>query len=250
VDAAYPAGSGTLSAVAIYHTTDSGANWTAIARVDEAHPTGQGLRLDLLTGGPSLVFTDGKHGFMNAASQDGVIGLYLSQDGGRTWQLDQLPKPGGWLPGLKGTELSLPIMFGTHGIVVLRSLTGSFTYTTTDGGLTWANPRPLPGNGFDVLSFVDASHWTDVETSLYRTADAGQTWHLVPSHLPAARFVSVSAASPQVLWAMVEEALATSRTLGVPESACVPTMLGPACYFLIRSTDGGTTWALAKVPAG
>jgi photosystem II stability/assembly factor-like uncharacterized protein len=236
----------------IYHSTDSGANWTEIARIDTEHLSSQGLRLDL-TPAPNIVFTDPKRGFMNVRSQDGVNRLYVSQDGGRTWQFAQFPgPPGAGVPGADAL-LSTPTMFGTRGIVALEvpGRPDSFSYTTVDGGLTWADPRPLPGRDL-TLGFADAAHWWGLsQQGLYRTADAGQTWKLVSSKLPAVadRFVGVSAVSPQILWATVEGTLAASYKAGVPESACMPTLLGPACYFLIRSTDGGITWTVVKLPA-
>jgi len=72
------------TAIVIYHSTDSGANWTEIARIDTEHLSSQGLRLDL-TPAPNIVFTDPKRGFMNVRSQDGANRLYVSQDGGRTF---------------------------------------------------------------------------------------------------------------------------------------------------------------------
>src|SRR6202521_4484323 len=74
--------------VTVYHTRDGGVNWTQTWHTDSG-PAPNGL-----------LFTDPTRGFMGAFSYDGVTRLYVTEDGGKTWRVAELPLPaGGWDTG-------------------------------------------------------------------------------------------------------------------------------------------------------
>jgi photosystem II stability/assembly factor-like uncharacterized protein len=234
-----------LKALVIYRTTDSGAHWTEVARVDTNHPTSHGLQLirEISQGFETgLVFIDSEHGYMALPETDGTRRLYVSQDGGSNWTRAELSAPPGGWGGTSGPDLTTLAFFGARGVVVVRMANGTrYTYTTSDSGFTWANAHAIPGgDSYGNLAFADADHWWLIDrNALYESDDAGATWRTVQTKLPAAgdQFSSVSA-SGRILWATV-----------APASACDPSKLAD-CNFLIRSVDGGVTWSVVKVAIG
>ena len=237
----------------VYHTLDSGAHWKVSTKI-----AGEFVS--------SLFFTDARHGFIGMqTSADGLsqASLLVTQDAGASWQHVDLPAPpDGWIVH-GNVQPSTPKMFGNRGAILVG---GELVYTTTDGGLTWSNAGRLPGkSGSWPVTFLDANLWwtvvprsgPDFVEDVYTTADAGASWQLVPS-APLAEgapntFRSITAVSPDLLWAKVQSFAATEGTgipvQGTPDSACLQTFFGPDCSFLIRSTDGGRHWSLVNLPA-
>jgi photosystem II stability/assembly factor-like uncharacterized protein len=233
---------------AIYHTIDSGAHWQRLGTVGEyqgVNPLG-------------LFFTDSKHGFMSTLDADGVGRLIATVDGGQSWRLLELPSPpGGWQPGSQSfvqppqsppepvgpscsdsTCVLLPAMFGEQGVLLVEQHVGDwFTYTTSDGGLTWGNPRALPARSWQPEALpwrgpLDANDWwiVDAGGKLLLTSDGGMGWQHIQSSLPAGySLATVTPAGGNVLWG-------TAATASNGQVA-------------VRSTDGGANWSLVLLPA-
>jgi photosystem II stability/assembly factor-like uncharacterized protein len=160
--------------------------------------------------------------------------------------MDLPTPPGGWYKGSGGaqtgtcdvytcTVTGLPIMFGKRGIILVEGPHTGFTYTTSDGGLTWGNPRPLPAQLTQRFITplpmpLDPSNWwaTDQYGTLYRTADGGRTWRRTQPRIPAgyAGLAEVKPVDRDVLWGITWD------------------------NFLVRSTDRGSTWSAVKLPTG
>lgn len=221
----------------VYHTVDSGAHWQPLGITSvsaQVVPSG-------------LVFTDSNHGFINASSSDGVGRLFVTEDGGQTWRLVLLPAPpGGWQSGGAdstpcATCVLPPAMFGKQGVLLLEQRVGDwFTYTTSDGGLTWANPLRIPvrepQNIHPWQGVQDPSNWwiVDSQGAPYRTMDGGKNWQSVISALPRGyRLDSVVPVGGNVLWGTAVSAASGAGQLDYP----------------VRSVDGGATWSLVKLPA-
>jgi photosystem II stability/assembly factor-like uncharacterized protein len=226
----------------LYHTVDSGSRWQLIGS-DFTLPWSSVF---------GLLFTDSKHGFMSTSNADGVGRLLVTGDGGHTWEWVQLPPPPGGWPGRGSSPTSctystcvlLPAMFGQQGVTVVETSIGNwFTYTTTDGGITWANPRSLPVEQPHSMfepwhGAVDPREWWAVSATgkLYRTADAGATWVRIEATLPSDyALTNVKPAGGDVLWG----------TSGGPEGLLPP---GPPMY-LLRSIDAGKSWTVVVLPA-
>lgn len=99
-------------------------------------------------------------------------------------------------------------------------------YATHDGGATWVYTTPVmvtTGNHEPPSSFADMNHgWVTEGNVLYRTTDGGRRWTqiLLPSLFADTK--QLDFISPQVGWATRETA-----------------------PFLLKTVDGGHTWAPA-----
>jgi photosystem II stability/assembly factor-like uncharacterized protein len=215
----------------LYHTVDSGAHWQLL-----------GKSFPLAPGKPwGLLFVDPNRGFIGANNADGVGRLFVTTDGGTTWRLVELPSPlGGSPPG--ANIVDLPAMFGKQGVLLDEDGAGRwFTYTTRDSGLTWVDPHLVPArelqNFYPSLGVRDPNSWWMVDGvgGLYGTTDGGRTWQQLQPKLPSGYTLdSVTPVGGNVLWG-------TARGGGS----------GQILYytFPIRSTDGGATWSIVKLPA-
>jgi photosystem II stability/assembly factor-like uncharacterized protein len=221
----------------IWHTVDSGGHWQQLG--DPFSWPGV-VPID-------LYFANSQHGFMGAASADGAGRIVVTEDGGNTWRLVDLPQPpGGWFqPDAGPTNCGggactvLSHMFGKQGVVLIEEpLTHRerdwFTYTTADEGLTWSNPHVVPAQVPQPLEMpwqapLDPENWwmTDLQGTLYRTSDGGSTWHSSRPTLPAGYSLAyVKPVSADVLWGIAR---------------------GSVDQFLVRSSDRGTTWSVIKL---
>jgi len=181
----------TLNVADLFHTTDSGAHWTRTARLDLQAQ----FNLDLAKGiaGPlgrvdhalnaQLIFRDSSTGWLALGGS-----LFITRDGGTTWEAQKLAAP----PGIKLDQgisvLSVPRFFNDRdGVLKFTQIPpsgnlkdiGAFAYTTADGGSHWSSPTVLLGN---VFVFLDSKSWIGGSGGLFgmdyfiRTNDAGQHW--------------------------------------------------------------------------
>jgi photosystem II stability/assembly factor-like uncharacterized protein len=234
-------GQGTLSPqTTVSHTTDSGAHWQQLGK-PFAWPGVSPL---------GLYFADALHGFMSADTSDGAGRLVATQDGGRTWRLVELPQPsGGWGAVARGappgcgaeTCTLLPAMFGRQGVLLVEGAAAQswLTYTTNDGGLTWGSPRTFPVEVPQSVAIpwqapLDPKSWVTANAQgiLYATSDGGSTWRQArPAIAAGYKLANVKPVGGGVLWGT---AVIGSR---------------PDMGFLVRSSDGGATWSVIKLPS-
>jgi photosystem II stability/assembly factor-like uncharacterized protein len=161
-------------------------------------------------------------------------------DGGSTWQ--PLPIPGGEKLDFRDIDA-----ISDHVAYVLSIGNGesSRIFKTTDGGRTWVNQftNTDPKAFFDAMAFWDAergiafSDSIDGRLVILRTDNGGKNWTLLPAEgLPAAL--------------ENEGAFAASGTnVAVFGREHVWIGTGAAAVSrVLRSTDGGRTWAAASTP--
>ena len=224
----YLAGIGTESA-ALYRTTDAGATWAELARVDEIQTSSHGLLLHGRKAGIS--FVDRQEGWIGFQGP-GPPSVYRSVDGGGTWALERLPQapisPGEYRP----QELvSPPRVFGSSAVLVVSGAE-SYVLVSGDQGRTWSEPRPLPESRC-CPSLLDARHWWVTDANgLWATTDGGRHWRLGAARVPGGvSLTTVLPASLSRFWAL------GSKT-GVFGTSVV-----------LRSGDAGASWSAVTLPA-
>ena len=163
--------------VDIFHTIDGGANWSKIASTGTGYPPPSGLSFEGDKNG--LSFRDAQTGWATAdtAATDHAW-LYVTHDGGHTWQSQAIPT----LAGVSNAayETTPPVLFGNDGILPIHISTASGRgydyYITHNGGQSWSSTT-LTSFDVDNSYVVDAQHaWAYSGTLLYATSDAGYHW--------------------------------------------------------------------------
>jgi photosystem II stability/assembly factor-like uncharacterized protein len=232
----------------LYRTDDGGGSWSLVAAVDAPdQPESGGLGPGAITG---MWFRDAKTGWVaqqTPGQPGGSAALYRSADGGLSWQRQELPRPPGTRPYLLWVA---PLQFlAGEGAALAASYSGTespaYAYMSTDGGMTWAAPRPLPRAPTQSLlpvttvAFVDSRRWlAGLGQVLWATQDAGVHWHQVAKLAQGSVFVSIRPFESGRVWAVVQNLQECLRT-GTCAIGQSP-MAGPT---LLASRDGGAHWS-------
>lgn len=216
------------SPVEIYQTTDGGKMWTRVSSTGAGTNKPGSLPFGGIKNG--IRFRDSSTGWATGfVPSMGEAWLYVTRDGGRTWQHQNLTIP----PTHQSTQLSIkPPMFFTarDGLlpVTFNNRDGTVTvfYVTHDGGETWGATTSI--QSAVIYDFVDLNHgWATDEPyrkgggKLYETRDGGRSWTAITPNVSLEHVTKLNFVSHQVGWAF-----------GYTQS-------GP---FLLKTTDGGRTW--------
>jgi photosystem II stability/assembly factor-like uncharacterized protein len=212
--------------VALYRTTDGGANWTRIA-----DPYTENL--EQICSKTGMVFASATTGLLSGDC-NGVVSnsifFFRSADAGLTWTPVQLPLPE------NATDLytNQEYMCGSYSPAFSSSQAGSilvvcniydpqkaksWLYLTLDGGASWT-VRYLPVINPAVQMLDASTGWLVAEQKVYRTQDGGQTWQEMGSVNWSGQPSFISA---QIGWVIAKAGDAVS---------------------LVRSSDGGATWQI------
>ncbi len=221
------AGAGS-NAIAVYQTTDGGANWTRTYIND---PTVSGAGNSLPLGGL-------KYGIVPLNMQTAWIGgtvyssdtvyVYRTDDGGKTWSQIGLPA----IPGAENSELdflTLEFVTPTDAFLAMRvagDATQLAVFVSHDGGNAWSLAPTLIPNGRDA-DFVSAAEGVVFNgDQFYVTRDAGQTWTIIPPDVIFSdSFASVDFVSVSTGWVTTMD----------PTDGRV---------HLYKTTDSGATWTV------
>jgi len=213
----------------LYRTADGGASWTKVTT-----PIAGTLR-----------FATATDGWVAGGAAGGE--LYVTRDGGATWTPVAVPHRSPSQPWL--TTVAAPIVVGRQAAVLPIQVRLSTTadqsdlyfLVTSDTGRTWtaAGPPLRTDQGGSVfegsterLSVVTANHWFLLANGLWTTRDAGRSWHQVTSDRDLRYGVRISFTSPSIGWLYAEQ-----TTCQAPKVNCTTKSS------LLRTTDGGHTWA-------
>jgi photosystem II stability/assembly factor-like uncharacterized protein len=160
----------------VWHTTDAGATWRLLPST--------GLGQSQCRNG--LSFVDSKHGFVVGWNPNQPTVIYRTTDGGQTWAASApLPYPPGYKPEVGGISVQAgPVRaFGSTLLVPVAGrpapgISIEYTFSSTDGGATWAYLVKAPFGGIPV-AYVTANRWLQLVNSgeSMETTDAGATWH-------------------------------------------------------------------------
>lgn len=177
----------------LFHTTDSGANWSTMALVDVNADFALDLSLGQgLTG--RILFTSSSLGWFIPSSNGGSAArdpfIYRTVDGGVTWKSLTLTPPNG-INTSNSAILDVKFFDSRTGVLELSGANGgpspTYLYFTTDSGAIWNGPQRITkdivadhasGSGLD---FIDRSHWIGYlgADGLLETNDGGTTWTVV-----------------------------------------------------------------------
>jgi photosystem II stability/assembly factor-like uncharacterized protein len=155
---------------------------------------------------------------------------YRSIDGGLSWQAVDIPLekasagPGPWS--------TLVTLLPGNGVIVSAfcQCPGPVetNFTSFDGGVTWQVLPPAPGRGQRFVAYSDDVNWWTIYGTIYRSTDAGQTWHRASDNLVALNWQFQPRAIDQKhAWAQIE----------VKDG-----------YGLATTADAGLHWTRVKVP--
>lgn len=207
----------TLAGNDVYRSTDSGQTWAKIGHA--GFPDSQ----------TTMTFLDTVSGWVipGSASKSEWT-LYVTRDGGHSWQRQQLPLPAYTKP--EGAVLRSLVFFAARDGILPVSTSDSrlVACITHDGGITWTHAAPVTVTKWGPLSFADINHgWVADGSVLHMTTDGGHQWTTIR---PGPPFIDVTLGdldfiSPRVGWAA-----------GQP-------LYSP---FLLKTVDGGHVWTTVQ----
>jgi len=226
-------------------STDAGDNWTGIP----PDPALETQPVPLLSFPGSLLGADGG---VNGG------GLLHSENGGATWE--RVPLPPVHVLSLAADPAAPEEAFlGTGGQGVFRLLDGGRDWAESDRGLGASN---ITGFAFDPFQPRALYATTVSVTGLYRSADAGLSWALIPSP-PELGELAADPWHPGTLYAIGQDGrLLVSQDRGdhwhpslqpsVRSLALSPSRTGTIFAggdgFVARSRNGGRTWKYFLAP--
>jgi photosystem II stability/assembly factor-like uncharacterized protein len=156
----------------LFHTTDGGASWTDVGDATTAGTDGD----KVVAVGASAAWVTA---FDEQSSLEGRV--FRTLDAGASWQ-ERTLSPADWgFADIVALDASTAVVTGrTDQSVVV-------TWTTTDGGVTWACPGATAGMSCTGVSFPTpndgwAVGYDETENGVLHTSDGGQTW--TPQTLP------------------------------------------------------------------
>lgn len=185
----------------LYHTQDGGIHWKEIAQAIPWQSSPSGLGTELKTG---IAFRDANWGWIGTNPITSRAYLYISRDGGATWEEQSLSPPAGAPDDF--IRVMPPTFFGARsGVTVAQWAYTLFGYQTSDGGATWADPRPFPvawGPDSPAWDILSPTHWAVASKStLWLTSDGGRTWSEHPVPLPPThRIYRIAYVDPSRIW--------------------------------------------------
>ncbi|AWW74037.1 glycosyl hydrolase [Erythrobacter sp. KY5] len=206
----------------VWKTENAGTTWTSLFDGQGSYSIGS-LGLDPSDPSRIWVGTGENHGGRHAGFGDGI---YLSEDGGKTWTKK----------GLEGTErIGNIIVHPEDSNIVWVAAQGPLwspggergVYKTTDGGETWENVLSAgeytgagdlvidPSNPDRLYAAMWQRHRTVAayigggpETGLWRSEDGGDTWTELKSGIPGGNKgkigLAISPMQPDVVYAAIE----------------------------------------------
>lgn len=218
----------------VYRSYNGGETWAQVVSLAPYMPNNP--LPDVVGGGTHITFVSPTTGWITQRSAAMCLSrcLYATGDGGYTWQRQELPRPS--QVAITSLVAMMPPRFFTPRDGILPAFYANrdaqermagfvVIYMTHDAGATWSHTTPISISrwrpwSFGPVSFPDINHgWLADEGRLLTTRDGGRHWTV--THSTAFRGVrQLDFISPRIGWAV--------RT---------------TFPFLLKTADGGLTWA-------
>jgi photosystem II stability/assembly factor-like uncharacterized protein len=218
----------------LFATSDGGDHWDTLPQPPAWQYAGKG-------GVGTFTFRSPNEGWIGGATPDRAT-VYSTVDGGVTWQPHAVPVtssakggvPEGASPPLLESDVYLLPGAGVLAVAIDLNAT-PVGLTSFDGGSTWRRLPPPPGETvFSDFIFVDTFDWWAMRNgTLFKSADAGQTWKKTTQQLDQWDY------RPQVIDA--QHAWAQMTVVFPNANAFHGTGLA-------ITTDGGRHWTPVNVP--
>ena len=192
--------------VAIWETKNSGESWERVF----LHEVGLESSLPFSGTKNGLSFVDPLNGWVGGSTpQDGFIWLYRTEDGGLSWEHQNLSMP----PSYEFAQASVdaPLFFaGGQGLLPVQlryEESATVFYRTIDGGENWLVTTPVATRGkYAVASATEIIVW-DGSSEIYSSLDGGENWTSTPSDWhPADTLRALDFVSATHGWAISDEA--------------------------------------------
>ncbi len=222
-------------AFALYGTVDGGETWSKLSEADTSTTPGH---LPLSCGKGAPVFVNSSTGWMPEACNDGGgPSLFVTHDGGRTWDDAAIAMPAGHSGHCKCTISTLKFSRFTNyqnGAFVLNIYdadfaANNFLYATADAGAHWVLRGELPPNAYIIDVLAGGAEWTlDAKrNTVLHSNDDGQHWSTLGTIPSTAVVMDLQFVNTAIGWALGSE---------------------PGGNTLIKTSDGGRTWTTQLAP--
>jgi photosystem II stability/assembly factor-like uncharacterized protein len=216
-------------AVDLFRTTDGGATWTKVANPDSSTALYSSFGVGIGALGASTAWVTGR------SPTSGSPWLYVTHDGGATWQPQTLSLPANAPTGLS-VETEPPTFFNAQDGILPAQFDSTalsplmYVYVTHDGGATWqstsiVNADYATGPGLDFLNVNQG--WASFASFIYTTSDGGRHWTQLPRSSALTQLAGMSFVSNEIGWAID---------------------LGDSGAHLFKTLDGGKTWTVVPFP--